>query len=318
MKTISEGPIRITKATIEAVWRRRKPGYRLIQRDQECRGLALIVNPTTMAWSYAYRPRGTDPLTGKRWPNRPVTLGNPASLSPDDARIEANRIKGQAAAGGDPAAEKKVRAAAERRKRGATLQRLLDDYARALPRRPKMRGNGLPSAEYVADEIAQVGFALAGMKAEALPAADLTEADVRQLLGGAIEGAASIRARFGALSRFLDWAQDCEHIAVNPCTLIARTRRPKPAQARTHYLTLSELARLWEAAGRLREPVWRDFARFLIAVPARRGEAARLDWAHLDLAAAEWRQPGLSNRFQFRPLFASNLDPLVMACAGSP
>ena len=26
----------------------------------------------------------------------------------------------------------------------------------------------------------------------------------------------------------------------------------------------------------------------------------------------------LSNRFQFRPLFASNLDPLVMACAGSP
>jgi hypothetical protein len=27
---------------------------------------------------------------------------------------------------------------------------------------------------------------------------------------------------------------------------------------------------------------------------------------------------GLSNRFQFRPLFASNLDPLVMACAGSP
>jgi integrase/recombinase XerD len=26
----------------------------------------------------------------------------------------------------------------------------------------------------------------------------------------------------------------------------------------------------------------------------------------------------VSNRFQFRPLFASNLDPLVMACAGSP
>jgi hypothetical protein len=26
----------------------------------------------------------------------------------------------------------------------------------------------------------------------------------------------------------------------------------------------------------------------------------------------------LSNRFQFRPLFASNPDPLVMACAGSP
>jgi integrase len=26
-------------------------------------------------------------------------------------------------------------------------------------------------------------------------------------------------------------------------------------------------------------------------VPCRRGEAAKLDWSHLDLAAAEWRQP---------------------------
>ena len=55
---------------------------------------------------------------------------------------------------------------------------------------------------------------------------------------------------------------------------------------------IAELARLWEAAGRLREPVWRDLTRFLIAVPCRRNEAARLDWSHLNLAEAEWRQPG--------------------------
>jgi integrase len=48
---------------------------------------------------------------------------------------------------------------------------------------------------------------------------------------------------------------------------------------------------LWNAAGLLREPVWRDLARFLIAVPCRRGEASRLDWSHLDVASAEWRQP---------------------------
>ena len=35
------------------------------------------------------------------------------------------------------------------------------------------------------------------------------------------------------------------------------------------------LARLWHAAGGLREAVWRDLARFLLAVPCRRGEAAR-------------------------------------------
>ena len=47
-------------------------------------------------------------VTGRRWPNKTLTLGNPATHSPDDARIEANRIKGQAAAGADPAAEKKA------------------------------------------------------------------------------------------------------------------------------------------------------------------------------------------------------------------
>ena len=95
------------------------------------------MNPTGIKWAYNYRPRGIDPLTGRRWPNRTVTLGNPTTHSPDDARTEANRFKGQAAAGADPAAEKKIRAAKERRKRGATLGRLLDDYETALPCRPK-------------------------------------------------------------------------------------------------------------------------------------------------------------------------------------
>ena len=72
---------------------------------------------------------------------------------------------------------------------------------------------------------------------------------------------------------------------------IPRSRRPRAPQSRSHYLTPAELARLWKAAALLDEPVWRDLARFLIAIPCRRGEAARLDWSHIDLAAAEWRQP---------------------------
>jgi integrase len=291
MLVISERPVKITKATIDAAWRRRVAGQRLIVRDKDCRGLVLIVNPTAMAWSYAYRPHGTDPVTGRRWPNRAVTLGNPASHSPDDARTAANRIKGQAIAGGDPAAEKKARAEDERRKRGSTLQRLLDDYAQALPRRPKMRGTGLPSPEYAADEVAHARQALADMKAEDMPATKLSDVELRSLLSVA-GGVTTARKRFGALSRFLDWCQDVGHIQANPCALIARSRRPKAPQARSHYLTPAELARLWEAAGGLREPVWRDLARFLIAVPCRRGEARQLDWSHVDLDAAEWRQPG--------------------------
>ena len=124
----------------------------------------------------------------------------------------------------------------------------LPGYERDLPRRTKLRGSGLLSADYVADEVRQVRFVLVEMKAESLPAADLTPTDVRKLLAGTT----SARARFGALSRFLDWCQDAGHIQANPCALIARSRRPKAPQARSHYLTPAELARLWHAAERLR------------------------------------------------------------------
>jgi integrase len=292
MRVISEGPTKITKATIDGAWRRRKPDNRLIIRDKGCRGLALIVNATSMAWSYAYRPRGADPLTGHRWPNRTVTLGNPSTHSPDDARIEANKIKGQAATGSDPAAARKAAAETERRRRGGTLGRLADEYAVALPKRTKMRGGGPPSARYVAEELAQVRLALADMDADGLPAAALTAAAIRRLIDRTSSMPATARIRFGALSRFLDWCQDIGHIETNPCALIARRRRPKAVQPRAHYLTPAELARLWQAAERLEQPVWRDLVRFLIAVPCRRREATRLDWSQIDLRTAEWRQPG--------------------------
>ena len=116
LRVLSEGPVRITKATVEAAWRRRAKDVRLVLRDAECRGLALVANPTSLAWRFDYRPRGLDAHTGRRWPMQSVTIGNPATHNPDEARIAANRIKGHAASGADPAAEKRAAAAAERRK----------------------------------------------------------------------------------------------------------------------------------------------------------------------------------------------------------
>jgi len=196
---------------------------------------------------------------------------------------------------------------AERQKRSNTLGRLADEYARVLPRRPKMRGPGLPSDAYVAIEIAQVRLALAGMEAIDTPVADLGPAAIRKILDHRDEGA-NARARFGALSRFLDWCQDGGHIQSNPCALISRARRPKASQSRSNYLVPTALARLWTAADELGEAVWRDLVRFLIAAPCRRGEAARLDWSHLDLAAGEWHQPdhmtknGEPHRLRLHPL----------------
>lgn len=291
MQVVSEGPARITKATIDAAWRRRAAGQRLILRDAECRGLALLVNPTGMAWSFSYRPRGTDPITGRRPPNRTVTLGNPATHTPDEARMEANRVKGAAAAGADPVAERKAKAQTARRQRAQTVARLVDEYAKALPRRPKLRGTGLPSPAHVAEELAHVRAAVAAMDADNRPVSDLTATDVRGMIATLADKPATARARFGALSRFFDWCQDEEHLPANPCAMVARARRPKAVAARSHFLTVAELARLWKAADKL-APVHRDLARFLIAIPCRRGEAARLDWSHLDLSGAVWTMPG--------------------------
>lgn len=323
MKVVSEGPVKITKATIDAAWRRRQSGNRLIVRDESCRGLALIVNATAMTWSYSYRPRGNDPLTGRRLPNRTVTIGNPATHNPDEARNAANRVKGAAASGADPATERKAQLQAERQRRAVTMGRLVEEYGTALPRRPKLRGTGLPSLVHVAEELAQVRAAMAMMDRAATPIAEVEAADVRRMLGELGNKPATARARYGALSRFFDWCQDEGHIAANPCALLARTRRPKTVQPRAHYLPVADVARLWKAAETLSAPVYRDLARFLLAVPCRRGEAANLDWTHLDLAGAVWTMPGAltkngdAHRLHLHPLALGILHERHKA-AGKP
>ena len=308
---VSEGPVKITKATIEAAWRRRAPGTRLSVRDADCRGLVLIVRSTSMAWRFGYRPRGVDAHTGERFTVRSITVGNPATHTPEEARAAANRIKGLAAAGADPAAAKRAAAAEERKRRALTLGRLLDNYTAILPTRPKLRGTGLPCARHVREDVARARAAVTAMDAEAMPVAGVTPADIRRMLDADAAHPSVARARFGSLSRFLDWCQEAGHLDVNPCALIGKARRPRAVRPRQHYLAVPELVKLWRAADALDVAVWRDVARFLIAVPCRRGEAAAVDWTHLNLDACEWHQPGrLTKNGQAHRL---HLHPLAMA-----
>jgi hypothetical protein len=92
-----------------------------------CRGLALVVNPTSMAWRFDYKPRGVDPMSGRRFPSRSITIGSPESHSPDAARAAAGALKGQTKAGADPAQEKRAAQAAQAAKRAMTVSRLVED-----------------------------------------------------------------------------------------------------------------------------------------------------------------------------------------------
>jgi integrase len=293
------GPVKISKATIEGAWRGRQPLRRTIIADAECRGLALIVNAQSMAWRFEYKPRGVDAHTGKRFPSKSIVLGNPASLSPDAARDVANKHKGEAKSGGDPAEKKKAKLADDARKRAGTLKRLLELYTEALPQRPKMRGGeGLLSPKAVAEELMHTKAAIAAMSAMDKPAGDVDGEDIKRMLDGQIGKAATARHRYGALSRFYDWALDEKHVATNPCGQVTKKRRPRPPNSRSTHHKLSQLGQLWiaiQAADGLQQ-VHRDLLHFLIAVPCRRGEATRMQWEDVDLSGSTWAMSGTQTK----------------------
>jgi len=129
------GPVKITKAVIANAWSQRAHGKRLVYSDFECRGLALVVGNTGMSWTFSYKPRGLDQITGKRFSSRSITIGSPESHSPDGARVEANKHKGAAKAGIDPGDQRRAEIDAAKQVRGKTMQRLLEKYAEWLPTR---------------------------------------------------------------------------------------------------------------------------------------------------------------------------------------
>ena len=214
------------------------------------------------------------------------------------------------AEGKDPARERRQAIAQAQQDRATTLGRLAEEYAAIVPKRAKLRGTGIASPAHVANELRALRNALAEMQATELPAADLKPPIVRRMLAEHGAHPAAARARFGALSRFCDWLVDDDRIPANPCARITRSGRPKPPASRTHFLSVPDLAQLWTAAANL-PALHRDFLWLLIAIPCRRGEAASLDWRHLDLQEGIWTQPGKLTKNREPHVFF--LHPLVLA-----
>jgi integrase len=284
MRVVSEGPVKIIKTTVEGAWKRRAKGQRLIVRDKECAGLALVVNPAAMRWEYAYRPRGTDP-DGKRWPNRTVTLGTPESLSPDAARTEVGRIKGEAMAGRDPVAERKAAVAARREKAvedAFTFGKMVDGWASART------GDRRPG--YIAEATSSLKRNLAGWLTR--PASAIKPRDAARVFDaikterGAIAANrthAYARAAFG-------WAVKRHMLAVNPLLGI---ERPSRETARDRVLTAAEVGEIWRATDKLASP-YGPFVKLLLLTLQRREEVAAMRWDELDDAKAPtvWTLPG--------------------------
>jgi integrase len=289
---------------ITRAWKSRATDARHVLTDARCSGFMLITNAGSQTWSVEYRPRGQNPVTGKRFNMTTVQIGTPATHSPDEALAEALRVKGLTKTGRDPAAERKVEIAEAALQRSATVERAVADYVATLPTKEK-KGGGRISRAWAEEQAKHLGRAVGALGVASLPVERVGVATVRALQYGE-----AYRHRFGALNRFLDWCVHEGRIAANPCASIGRAYRPAAGGKRERTPTLKELAMIWTAAEAL-ESTFCDFIRFAICVPARRNEIANLDWRHLDLEERVWRQPGKLTKN--REAHELRLHPLALA-----
>jgi integrase len=171
--------------------------------------------------------------------------------------------------------------------------------AEALPKRPKLRGGeGLLSPKAVAEELMHTKAAIAAMSAMDKPAGAVDDKDVRRMLDGQVSKAATARHRYGALSRFFDWAVEEQHVVTNPCSQVVKRLRPRPPKSRHIHHKPPQLRHLWEAISTAKglQQVHRDLLHFLIAMPCRRGEATRMLWEDVNLARSTWALSGTQTK----------------------
>jgi integrase len=186
-----------------------------------------------------------------------ITLGRYPVLGLSEARKAARIALEEAAAGGDPRPEPP----APRK----TLDAMIDEFeARHLVKlRPKSR---VETLRYLRGRFLQ---RFAGRAPETLK-----RAEIQALLDDMIdEGrATSANRMLAAVRKLLNWAVERGELDVSPCMGL---RSPAREVQRDRFLSMEEVARLWEASKTL-SPINRAFIRILLLTGQRRESVAQL------------------------------------------
>jgi len=271
--------LRIDKKAIEkAIKDQRAMNNRLSLADTDCKGLRLAINSRTASWTYAYRKRGFD-FGGKRFPMRTLKLGDVMTMTPTEARFEAEQVKALVRDGGDPAVERRQ---AQRNRLNASdadrpLTWWLDVYVRSE------LGDDTRHKRY---EASHVRLGLAELEISEQPPASITEDHIKDLLQLHRDRPATARHRFGAMSRFLDFLQDQKVIQSSPAQGISKKRRPKPPAPKNTFYDVDVLDQLWNPEKPLKD-VYLRYLRFLITTPLRAKEAAELTVGQVSILRME-------------------------------
>jgi integrase len=239
--------------------------------DEDLKGLGLKSTPAgRKVFLVQYRPAGD-----RRNP-RKYTIGEYGPTTPHQARVEAQRVLAERAAGRDPQAEKQIA------KRRIASEQIAD-----------------LAAEFVARHVSQNRTAAETTRIlhrEVLPywasrtVAEVRKRDVIALLDRVRERGSPIMANrvLAVVRKFFNWCIGRGILDASPCLGITA---PVREQARYRTLTDGELTNVLEAARTIGFPFGAIVETFILT-GQRRDEVGRMTWADLDLERGVWVVPG--------------------------
>jgi integrase len=251
---------------------------RTIHFDRDVKGFGLLVTPAGSKSFVAQYRAGR----GRAAPTRRVTIGPLGTWTPDEARAEARRILGEAARGGDPAAE---RAAGRRggHDGAPSLARVVEDWLRR-----DQAGNR--SRDGVERIMRREVIPVLGAR----PFAEVRKRDLIALVEGIADRGVPIMANrvLAHTKRLFRWAAGRDLIETDPA---AHVEKPGKVVRRDRVLADGELVAVWRAAEGAAGPFGAG-VRLLIATGARREEVFGAEWAEVEAGHACLRLPPARNK----------------------
>lgn len=273
---------------------RAEPGKRYEHADTVVPQLCIRVSPTSKSWSVVYRVAGAGEA-GRKGKMRRMSLGDYPRVTLARARDLAREALDAAERGVDPAHQRKVDAMARNERLfEAVLDRFIEQYAKVeqkewrstksyLERYVLPRWRGRPVDEIRRGDVSAL---LAAVRKEATANARAAcakagreRSDARHELSGT-SAAREVRKH---VRKMLTFAMELDLLETNPAV---GHRKGLEYKKRERCLSMTELRRVWEAAGEMGYP-FGDIIRLLILTGQRRSEVAEAPWAWLNLEAAE-------------------------------
>jgi len=238
--------------------------------DEAVKGFGARITPVgAVSFFFEYR------LGGRQGKTRRMSLGRLGDLTPDQARREAERLRGQMLQGVD---------VAEERKRKRTQQTALT-FAEATGRYLAAEGRGKVSWDQTRRLLEHDAIPAFGHR----PLHTITRSDIAGLMDDVkVRAPVTARALFAALRPLFRWALERDLIQASPCEGL---RAPAPPKARDRVLGPQEIAALWDGADQIGYPfgpLWQ----MLLLTGQRLNEVAGMRWEEVDLDLGIWTLPG--------------------------